>query len=235
MLKTILFKISFFILFLLWSPIMLVALVSRRLTRFFSVLIAAQCLFLARVIAGIKYEIHYPATEENGIPMAPNGNIRTDGKSIIAAKHMSALEVIILTYNIKNFTFIVKRELIFLPIYGWVFWRLGLIPVNRSRGKTDMRKLTNVVTNKVMNGYKLIIFPEGTRTAPGARPQLKRGLLFLASELKLPITPVGTDTGLYWPKHGKMKSGTANIYFEPTLPASATLEEIAEAINRHSA
>ena len=87
---------------------------------------------------------------------------------------------------------------------------------------------------KVMKGMTLVIFPEGTRVAPGDRPQLKRGLLYLAQYLKLPILPVGVDTGLYWPKHGKIKSGTAHIYFENELPSTATLNEISDAINNHS-
>lgn len=235
MLRTILFKICFYSLFILWSPIMVFALISGRLTRMFSIIIADQCLFLARTIVGIKYNIHYPETEENDIPLAPNTNKRNDGKAIIAAKHMSMMEVIILTRTISKFTFIIKRELMWLPIYGWVFWRLGLQPVNRSRGKTNMHKLTASVSKKIMNGYTLIIFPEGTRVAPGDKKPLKRGLLFIAHELKLPVLPISTDTGLYWPKRGKMTAGTANIYFEPMLPSTATLDEISAAINRHSA
>lgn len=201
----------------------------------FSIIIADECLFIARTIAGIKYEIHYPESEETDIPLAPNTNKRNDGKVIIAAKHMSMMEVIILTRTISKFTFIIKRELMWIPIYGWVFWRLGLQPVNRSRGRTNMHKLTTSVSKKIMNGYTLIIFPEGTRVKPGDRKPLKRGLLFIAHELKLPILPVSTDTGLYWPKHGTMKPGTANIYFEQMLPSTATLDEISVAINRHSA
>ena len=98
-----------------------------------------------------------------------------------------------------------------------------------------MKKLTTAVAKKIMNGQNLIIFPEGTRVKPGQKIALKRGLMFLAQTLKLPIIPVGVDTGLYWPKHGKMTSGTAQMYFEPTLASTATLQEINEAINRHSA
>ena len=86
-----------------------------------------------------------------------------------------------------------------------------------------------------MDGQVLIIFPEGTRAKPGQKVKLKRGLLFLAHELKLPILPVGTDAGLYWPKRGRVHSGTANVWFEPMLPCNASLDEIADAINRHSA
>ena len=98
-----------------------------------------------------------------------------------------------------------------------------------------MNKLANAVAKKIMNGQVLIIFPEGTRVKPGARPALKRGLLYLAHQLKLPIMPVGTDAGVYWPKHGKMRPGTANVYFEPLLPCNASLDEIRDAINAHSA
>lgn len=235
MLKTILFKFILAIYYIAWAPLLLIGLVNKKLNDFFVLTDARGVLLLARLIMGIKYQIHYPPTEENGIPVKPNENIRLDGKAIIAAKHMSVLEIAILATNIPNSFFIVKRELLWIPIYGWAFWRMGLQPVNRARGKTNMNKLANAVAKKIMDGKILIIFPEGTRVRPGARPELRRGLLFLAHQLKLPIMPVGTDAGLYWPKHGKMQSGTANVYFEPLLPCNAELSEIKDAINEHSA
>lgn len=235
MLRTIIFKVILAIYFLIWSPFLLIGLINKKLNNFFVITDARGVLLLARLIGGIKYRIHNPPVEENGIPVKPNENIRLDGKAIIAAKHMSMLEVAILATNVPNAFFIIKRELLWIPIYGWAFWRMGLQPVNRTRGKTNMTKLANAVAKKIMNGQILIIFPEGTRVKPGARPALKRGLLFLAHELKLPIMPVGTDTGLYWPKHGKMHPGTANVYFEPLLPCNASLDEIKDAINKHSA
>lgn len=235
MFRTICFKTMLAIYFVLWAPILLIGLIYKPLNDFLVLTCASGVLVLARWIAGIKYEIHYPPLEENGIPVAPNGNIRLDGKAIIAAKHMSILEIAILSTHIPKSFFIIKRELLWIPIYGWAFWRMGLQPVNRARGATNMKKLTHKVEKKVLDGQILVIFPEGTRVKPGKKVQLKRGLLFLAHELKLPILPVGTDAGLYWPKHGKMHSGTANVWFEPMLPCNASLEEINEAINRHSA
>ena len=235
MLKTIIFKIVLAIYFILWSPLLLLGLISKKLCTFFVLTDARGVLVLARLICGIKYKVHYPPTEEDGVPSVPNDNVRFDGKAIVAAKHMSILEVAILSSNINKPFFILKRELLWIPIYGWAFWRMGLQPVNRARGATNMNKLTNAVAKKIMDGQTLIIFPEGTRVKPGKRIPLKRGLLFLAHQLKLPIIPVGTDTGLYWPKRGRMNSGTANVYFEPLLPSTASLEEIGEAINRHSA
>ena len=235
MLRTIIFKVVLAIYFVLWAPLLLIGLVSKKLNTRFVLADAAGVLLLARLICGIKYKIFYPPTEENGVPNAPNENVRLDGKAIIAAKHMSMMEVAILANNVQNPFFILKRELLWIPIYGWAFWRMGLQPVNRARGATNMNKLADAVAKKIMNGQTLIIFPEGTRTKPGHPIPLKRGLLFLAHKLKLPIIPVGTDTGVYWPKHGRMTPGTAKVYFEPVLPSTASLEEIGEAINRHSA
>lgn len=235
MLRTIIFKVVLAIYFVLWAPLLLIGLVSKKLNTRFVLADAAGVLILARLICGIKYKIFYPPTEENGVPNAPNENVRLDGKAIIAAKHMSMMEVAILANNVQNPFFILKRELLWIPIYGWAFWRMGLQPVNRARGATNMNKLADAVAKKIMNGQTLIIFPEGTRTKPGHPIPLKRGLLFLAQKLKLPIIPVGTDTGVYWPKRGRMTPGTAKVYFEPVLPSTASLEEIGEAINRHSA
>lgn len=235
MFQTILFKISLYFYFALWSPILTIGLINKKLTRKILLIESSGVLWLARKIAHITYEMHYPLTEENGIPLKPNENKRSDGKVIIASKHMSTLEVAILFSYVKNSFFIIKRELLWIPVYGWAFARIGLIGVNRQSGKTNMNKLAQTVENKIRNGYTLIIFPEGTRVGPTTRPHLKRGLLFLAHELKLPIQPVGVDTGLYWPRRGKMTPGHANIYFEDILPSSATIESISESINKHSA
>ena len=235
MLRTIIFKFVLAVYFVLWTPLLLVGLLNKKLNDFFVLTEARGVLLLARLVAGIRYQIHCPPTEENGIPVKPNENIRLDGKAIIAAKHMSILEIAILATNVPNSFFIVKRELLWIPIYGWAFWRMGLQPVNRTRGKTNMTKLTNAVAKKIMDGKILIIFPEGTRVKPGARPALRRGLTFLAHQLKLPIMPVGTDAGLYWPKRGRIHPGTANVYFEQLLPCNASLDEIKDAINAHSA
>jgi len=235
MLRDIIFKTTLFLWFVLWSPLLLVGLVSRKLESKFVLADAWGVLFWARTIAKIKYEIHYPLhDDENGIPFKHNINQRLDGRAIIASKHMSMLEVAILVTHVPNYFFVIKRELLWIPVYGWAFKRIGLIGVNRKRGATNMNLLAEKVTENIMKGMTLIIFPEGTRVAPGQHVKLKRGLLFLANSLKLPIMPVGVDTGLYWPKRGRTKPGTTQIYFEHELPSTATLDEVSEAINRHS-
>ena len=235
MLRSFICKLTVFMWFILWAPLLFIGLISSKLERKFILIDAWGVLFFARTIAHINYEIHLPLLDdENGIPFKHNINQRLDGRAIIAAKHMSILEVAILVTHVQNAFFIIKRELLWIPIYGWAFKRIGLIGVNRKRGATNMHELAEKVTENIMKRMTLIIFPEGTRVAPGQKVKLKRGLLYLAQHLKLPIMPVGTDTGLYWPRRGKLCPGTAHMYFEQELPSSATLEEISEAINRHS-
>lgn len=234
MLRNIIFKLTIYIWFTCWTPLLIIGLISKKLERKFILADARGVLFFARIIGGIKYKIHYPMTNENGIPFKHNINTRFDGRAIIASKHMSMLEVAILVTHIPNAFFIIKRELLWIPIYGWAFARIGLIGVNRTRGKTNMKDLTNRVMAKIMDGMTLIIFPEGTRVSPNQNIPIRRGLMFLAEQLKLPIMPVGVDTGLYWPKRGRIKPGTTHVYFEPELPSSATMDEVRDAINKHS-
>lgn len=234
MLRNFIFKITLYTWFLLWAPILAVGLISSRLERRLMLIETFGVLSLARNLGGIKYEIIYPKKDENGIPFKHNVNSRLDGRTIIASKHMSIMEVAILFYHVPKSFFILKRELLWIPVYGWAFARIGLIGVNRSRGKTNMKDLVNRVTKKIMNDMTLIIFPEGTRVKPNQNVPLKRGLLFIAEQLKLPITPVGVDTGLYWPKRGRIHPGTTKVYFEPELPSSASMDDIRSAINKHS-
>lgn len=176
MFRTVVFKIMLGLYFVLWSPILLIGLVSKRLIRFLITTCARGVLGLARIVAGIKYVIHFPPTEENGVPVAPNGNIRLDGKAIIAAKHMSILEIAILSTRVPNYFFIIKRELLWIPIYGWAFWRMGLQGVNRARGATNMHKLTSAVAKKNYgrNGSNYISRRNTCKTRPesstAARP-----------------------------------------------------------------
>ena len=176
MLRDIVFKSVLFLWFVLWSPLLLVGLISQKLERKFILADAWGVLFWARTIAKVKYEIHYPLQDdENGIPFKHNINQRLDGRAIVAAKHMSMFEVAILVTHVPNYFFIIKRELLWIPIYGWAFKRIGLIGVNRKRGATNMHELAEKVTENIMKGMTLIIFPEGTRVAPNQRVKLKRG------------------------------------------------------------
>ncbi|MDR0803498.1 MAG: 1-acyl-sn-glycerol-3-phosphate acyltransferase [Rickettsiales bacterium] len=216
----IIFNFILFTWFILWMPLLAVGLVSRRWTRVFIIADAHGVLAICRIVAGIRYKIHGRAMD----------------KCIIAAKHMSILEVAMLVTSVPDNFFIIKRELLWLPVYGWCFARIGFVGINRVSGATNMNKLAAAVASRIASGRRLVIFPEGTRKLPGAGVSLKRGLLFLADKLNLPIQTVGTDSGVYWPRQGKMRSGTANLYYsDKTLPANSELSAIASAIAAQSA
>ena len=219
MLRTAIFKIALALWFTLWSPILLLGLVSARASRRFVLWDAAGVLWLARIINGIKIEM-------TGRAARP---------AIVASKHMSILEVAALATTTPAPFFIIKRELMWIPIYGWAFWRMGFIGVNRARGATNMKALADQAAQRIRKGGTLIIFPEGTRAKPGNGVKLKRGLLFIAEAAKIGIQPVGVTTGLFWPKRGRMSGGVAKITFEPPLPFNASLDEVAASIARNSA
>jgi len=168
---------------------------------------------------GIRYHVH--GTPREGV--------------IVASKHMSIMDTAIFGVLYKRVFFIIKRELMWIPVYGWTFWRMGFIPVNRRRGATDMRELSARAAAKIRDGRTMIIFPEGTRVRPNSGVNLRRGLLFIACEANIAIQPVGLDTGLYWPKRGQVRSGTSQVYLESLLGADSSLEQVADAIGRHSA
>ena len=215
MLRTLLFKTTLFIYFVLWTPLLLISLVSKRLSRFFVYTEAAGVLVLARLITGIKYQVHYPKTDDSGIPELPNGNVRNDGKSIIAAKHMSILEIAVISKVVPNTFFIMKRELLWIPIYGWAFWRCGMIGVNRARGKTNMTKLTEQVERSVLNGGTLVIFPEGTRSRDGNLLRPKSGMMIFSTKTHSPIFPAAIAT-----KDGKVRPfrKTVVCFGDPITP-----------------
>ena len=178
--KRLLLNISLAVWFVIWAPLILLALPSKKLSRKFLVSIAWGIIFIARIIGGIKYKIHNYRLPTAVPAFAGMTNNRLP---IIASKHMSMLETAILGAHIPNVFFIMKRELMWIPIYGWNFWRIGLQPVDRAAGATNMNKLCASVKNKIDAGMTLAIFPEGTRTKPGQKIKLKRGLLFIAEKL----------------------------------------------------
>jgi 1-acyl-sn-glycerol-3-phosphate acyltransferase len=225
MFKTILFNIAMYMWLIIWAPFVLAGLLSLCLTKRFNIIMARGLLLLARLIVGIKWEV---------VDTVPGRGCKTDPKHIIASKHMSILEIAIIMVTFQNAFFIMKREMLFIPVYGWAFWRLGFVPVDRTKGATNMKELCARVARRIEKGGTLAIFPEGTRKKPGDMVKLRGGLFYMASFLRLSIQPVGTNAGLFWPKRGRMQGGIAKIWLEPPLPFDAPADAVAAAIGRHS-
>ncbi len=171
--------------------------------------------FLVKVIWGIRYQI-------KGLD-----NLPQTGAFIIASKHQSLLETFILFRHIPQFSFILKRELLWIPLWGWWFARLGrTIAIDRKSGVKALQKMLLVAEKFKKMGRAIIIYPEGTRTLPGQRMPLKGGVGVIYQKLKIDIVPVALNSGCFFPKKGVYKSGIVTIQFLPPIKSGLPKKEM---------
>lgn len=139
---------------------------------------------------------------------------------LIASKHQSTLDTLVLWCTLRNPVFVLKRELYWIPIFGWYLWRSGQIAINRSDGRTAFEQIAQQAPALLAQGRSMIVFPEGTRVRVGDRKPMRSGVARISALLNLPVTPVALNAGLYWPKHRQTKKrGIARIKFLPPVPA----------------
>jgi 1-acyl-sn-glycerol-3-phosphate acyltransferase len=136
---------------------------------------------------------------------------------IVAAKHQSAWETIFFLILFENPVFIIKRELTKIPIYGWYLEKMSMISIDRSSGINSLKQIKAGVEDAIKNNRTIIIFPEGTRVAPGKKIKLKSGIKFLSESFpNVPIVPVALNSGLYWVNKSLVKkSGTITVEIFP--------------------
>ena len=151
-------------------------------------------LWLMRFMLGLDYKI----TLKEKLP---------NEAAIYASKHQSAWETIAFWVLIPNALFVMKRELYWLPVIGWWIWRAGNIGINRSKGSDAMKQLLAESKAKMEEGYNIIIFPEGTRVAPGEKGEYRAGVAVIANALKCPVVPIALNSGKFWPKNSFWKKG----------------------------
>ncbi len=139
--------------------------------------------------------------------------------ALIAMKHHSMFETIMAWEFISDPAIILKRELIFLPFFGWYALKLRNIVVNRAAQASALRKMLKDAGQRISEGRQIVIFPEGTRVAPGERIPYKPGVVALYRELGVPCTPVAHNSGLCWPAHGILrKPGKITVEILPAIP-----------------
>lgn len=125
--------------------------------------------------------------------------------SIILCKHQSAWETIALQSIFPPQVWVLKRELLIIPFLGWALWAVGSIPIDRSSGREALKKLVNHGKDRLKRGLWVVIFPEGTRTAPGARGKYHIGGAWLASHSNSNVVPVAHNAGRFWRKSSILK------------------------------
>lgn len=140
------------------------------------------------------------------------------GAALIVAKHQSAFETVSLFNYFNRPTYILKRELMRLPLIGWFITKMGMVPVDRGGGQKALRDMVESARKVLGDGRHIIIFPEGTRRMPGARPAYKHGVVHLYRELGVPVIPVALNSGLFWPRKGSGPyPGTIVVEFLPAI------------------
>ncbi len=155
-------------------------------------------------------------------------NIERQG-CIIASKHQSALETLALVTQVKDFTYILKHELIFIPLFGQYLLRSDQIAINRANRSAAMSRLITLAGKAIAEGRAIFIFPEGTRRPAGATPRYKSGVNHLYAAAHAPCVPVALNSGLFWPRRSlRRHPGTAVIEFLPAIPADLPMAEFAE-------
>ncbi len=148
------------------------------------------------------------------------------GACIIASKHQSALETMALTTKGADFSYILKRELMAIPVFGWYLKGAGQIAIDRAKRGQALPDLTRQVREAIAEGRQMIIFPEGTRKPAGAPPAYKSGVGYLYAESGAVCVPVALNTGLYWPRRG--------VAIHPGRVTIAFLEPIAPGLDKES-
>lgn len=164
-------------------------------------------LFGLRWIAGVKVEFR-------GLEHMPRG------AALIAAKHQSMLDVIAPFAVLPDNCFIMKKELMPLPFFGWFAWKTRMIAVDRSAHSKALKDMVKQARARHAEGRQILIFPEGTRAEVGAAPDYKPGIAALYRDLDCPCTLLATNSGAHWPAHGfRRYSGTVVYEFLPEVPA----------------
>jgi len=164
-------------------------------------------LFGLRWIAGVKVEFR-------GLEHSPVG------AALLAGKHQSMLDVIAPFAVLPDNCFIMKKELMPLPFFGWFAWKTKMIAVDRSAHAKALKDMVKQARARFAEGRQILIFPEGTRAEVGAAPDYKPGIAALYRDLDCPCTPMATNSGVHWPAHGFRRHPGVVIYeFLPVIPA----------------
>ena len=155
------------------------------------------------------------------------------GASLVAVKHQSMFETLEIMLMLDQPAVVLKRELAYLPLWGWVVRRYGAIPVDRAGGAAALRVMMRAAEAAIAEGRPIVIFPEGTRVVPGEQPPLQSGFAGLYRALRLAVVPVAVDSGRLWPRHRFVKRpGIVTFRFGEPIPAGRPRGEIEAAVHR---
>jgi 1-acyl-sn-glycerol-3-phosphate acyltransferase len=174
---------------------------------------AGSTLWFLRVICGI-------GVEWRGREKLPQG------ACIVACKHQSVWETFALFMVLPDPTYVLKRELMQLPLFGWLATKARMIPIDRGSHAKALTGMLAAARREAARGRQIVIFPEGTRRLPGAKPHYLPGAAFLYADLGLPCVPIALNSGLFWPRHSWLRRpGTVVAEVLDPIPAGLDKRE----------
>jgi 1-acyl-sn-glycerol-3-phosphate acyltransferase len=178
----------------------------------------AFVLWWLRVTVGIRHRV---IGREN-LPAGP---------AIIACKHQSSWETMAFTGLFDDIAIVLKRELLFIPVVGWAMARAGNIAVARGNGASALRGLVKQAKAAIAEGQSIVIFPEGTRVAPGEQKPYQVGTAALYRQLGVPVVPMALNSGLFWGRRKFVKRpGMITLEILPPIPPGLSREAFMEAL-----
>ena len=219
--RSVVFNILFYSnLLVQMAPALATLLMPRAVILAVGKLWARSNLWLLRVICGISVEFR-------GMDKIPAGPL------IVASKHQSLWETFALVPLFSDPAFIMKRELMWLPLFGWLTWKADMIPVDRSKRAQAMAHLIARAARELARNRQVVIFPEGTRRAPGAEPRYKYGVVQLYLETGVPCLPIALNSGLFWPRRSFLRyPGTIVVEVLDPIPAGLSKVAFFELLQR---
>jgi len=201
--RSALFLLWFFLITAILSLIFLPVLVlPRAATVWLARLWSRATLWGLKVFTGIGFEVR-------GVP--PKGAV------LVASKHMSMWDTLALYLTLDAPAFVLKRELLRIPFYGWFLWKATAIAIDRAAGANALRKMARAARDVLAEHRAILIFPEGTRKKPGAAPDYKPGVAGLYGMLGVECVPVALNSGVYWTGFLK-RPGTIVLQFLEPIP-----------------
>ncbi len=206
------FYVSLIVQMILWTPYYF--LVSRKHAWFVPKFWARTSLAMQDAMTGTKREI-------TGLENLPEGSF------ILAPKHQSFWDVLAFFPYLRDPLYILKRELMWIPLFGWYVAKMRMIPVNRGNRSKALKAVVDATKAEMARTPRqLIIYPEGTRRPPGSDPAYKWGIVELYSQLDIPVVPVAHQAGLFWPRRKFLRfPGTIRAKFLKPIPPGLDKDE----------
>lgn len=206
-LRSLVFNIVFYptlavVVLILWVLLPLPRMVMQRAFRVWMRVL----MWIMRVVLNLTYEVR-------GLENLPAG------AAVIASKHQSAWDTGFFYLVLDDPAYVLKRELLSIPLYGWYLRRAGMISVDRAAGASALKNMMRDSLAMLKEERQVVIFPEGTRTAPGTRRPYHPGVAGLYARTEAPLVPVAINSGVFWPRRSFIKRpGRVIVEFLPAIP-----------------